>query len=60
MTYVSDFFYRYKGLISSFLRTISDFLYDNYVYPDALSKGVIVPIKKGIKTGFLIIEEFLL
>ena len=45
---VADFYIDAKSLISPFLCTLFNYIYDNCIYPEAWSKGVIVPIyKKG-------------
>jgi len=47
---VSDFLIDANNVISPYLCTIFNHIYDNCIYPEAWSKGVIVPIyKKGDK-----------
>ena len=47
---VTDFFIKCKDFISSYLCCIFNTIYDSGIYPDAWTKGVIVPLfKKGDK-----------
>ena len=45
---VDDFFIDANSIVSPYLCSIFNYIYDNCAYPDAWCKGVIVPIyKKG-------------